>query len=866
MASQPASGHDARFTATPPEIPGLTFVRLLGSGGFADVFLYQQDSPSRLVAVKVLVASLAGSAAAERLRHEADAMAGLSQHSNIVTVFQSGTAPDGRAYMVMEYYPQPSLAQGLATITRSVPSVLSIGIQLAGALESAHRLGILHRDIKPANILVDRAGRPVLGDFGISMTNAEIASGKASGLSVPYSPPEAFLPNARPTPQADVWSLAATLYALLAGRAPFEVPGGDNRTSVVMERIRHSPYAPVGREDMPPSLDQVLATAMAKSPDSRYWTMRAFGQALSSVEYELHLPGTPMEIIDSTGDSGPIPGPIDTSRTQLYAISNVPHTGVTPAIVSPATNVPAPEAAAPPLAASSATQLMAGPRTAIRPTTLRDYASPPISNMIFPADSTPISAVPSQDPPEEPRRSRSLLWVLIGAVVLLAAALIVTLVWRPWATTNPVEPSTSIPSSTAVSTVVSVAPNFPPIVAGGAGNDQFYCVAVGADDSVAAAGETMSTDGSFPPSRGGKDALVVKYGADGTLQWAKVGGGTDEDFFYGVAVGRDGSVVAAGRTISVDGSFPPSKGSTDALLVKYAADGTLLWARTGGGSLGDSFNAVTVADDGSIIAVGTNGSIDGDFPPSRGDGDTVLAKYSSDGTLLWAKTAGGRRYDWFSGVAVAHDGSIIAVGYSMSSDGDLPPSRGYFDAIIVKFSPDGVTQWAKAIGGSKADGFNSVSISDDGGIFAAGTTVSTDGDFPPARGDGDTLLAKYSMDGSLLWVKTGGGNGNDLFNAVAAVTGGVIGFGVTSSTDGDFPPSRGGDDALIAKYSTDGTLLWAKTVGGSQDDRFNGGAVTADGSTVAVGATASTSGDFPPSRGGQDALLANFAPDGTLRL
>ncbi|MCL2490163.1 MAG: serine/threonine protein kinase, partial [Propionibacteriaceae bacterium] len=288
-----------RAPAAPPDIPGFAFIRALGQGGFADVYLYQQDSPRRIVAVKVLIAEMAGTEAAARLRREADAMAGLSQHQNIVTVFQSGTASDGRAYMVMEYYPGPALSQGLRTSHRSLASALSIGIQLSGAVESAHRLGILHRDIKPANILVDRAGRPVLGDFGIAMTSAEAAAGGAQGLSVPYSPPEAFDADPHPLPQSDVWGLAATVYALLGGRAPFEVPSGDNSVHALIERIRHDPYVPVGRQDVPPMLDQVLAAAMSKSPASRYATMQAFGRALGEVERDLHLNPTPMDIIDT---------------------------------------------------------------------------------------------------------------------------------------------------------------------------------------------------------------------------------------------------------------------------------------------------------------------------------------------------------------------------------------------------------------------------------------------------------------------------------------------------------------------------------------------------------------------------------------
>jgi serine/threonine protein kinase len=310
----------------------------LGHGGFADVFLYTQATPRRDVAIKVLHSSMAGTEAASRLDNEADAMAGLSQHQNIVTVFQSGVAADGRAYLVMEYYPGPALSQGLRQSQRSLANSLKIGIQLAGALESAHRIrvpgsttqGILHRDIKPANILTDRWGRPVLGDFGIAMTNAEAERGGAQGMSIPWSPPESFDKDPHPTRQSDVWSLAATVYALLAGRPPFEVPGGNNQAHAMIDRIRNAPYQPLGRVDAPASLDQVLSTAMAKSPAARYASMKAFGLALREVETELGLPPTGMDILDDTPhDTGFGGGDDDVVGTSLRPITLIDPTGAT---------------------------------------------------------------------------------------------------------------------------------------------------------------------------------------------------------------------------------------------------------------------------------------------------------------------------------------------------------------------------------------------------------------------------------------------------------------------------------------------------------------------------------------------------------
>jgi hypothetical protein len=310
----------SRRPASAPSIAGFEFIRLVGQGGFADVFLYQQAKPKREVAIKVLLAEAMGTEAVARLNAEADAMAGLSQHPNIVTVFHSGVADDGRPYMVMEYYPRPSLATRLRQTRRSVAAVLSIGVQLAGAVDSSHRLGILHRDIKPANILVDRWDRPVLGDFGIAMTTADARHG-AMGLSVPWSPPEALGDNPWAGPQSDVWGLAATVYSLLTGRAPFEVPGGDNKNPAQADRIRTAAYRGLGRPDAPASLDQVLLTAMAKDPAARYATMRAFGVALRGVEQEMGLPPTRLDIIDDSAGYDPGDDGEDDGGTRLRPIT-----------------------------------------------------------------------------------------------------------------------------------------------------------------------------------------------------------------------------------------------------------------------------------------------------------------------------------------------------------------------------------------------------------------------------------------------------------------------------------------------------------------------------------------------------------------
>ncbi|MCC2028743.1 protein kinase [Microbacterium sp. YMB-B2] len=286
----------SRPPSQPPELPGFTYIEPLGTGGFADVFLYEQQMPRRRVAVKVLLADRISSGAAKEFADEANVMAMLSTHPAIVTIYQAGVAGDGRPYLVMEYCPRPNLQVRARKEPFSVAEALRVGIQVAGAVETAHRAGVLHRDIKPANILVTEYNRPALTDFGIASTTGAVS--EATGMSIPWSPPEFFAEPPQSGPRSDVFALGATLYTLLAGRSPFERPGERNTSADLIERIERAPLPPVNRPDSPGSLQQVLERAMAKSPDARYPSAVALARALQKVQIELAHSVTPIDIVD----------------------------------------------------------------------------------------------------------------------------------------------------------------------------------------------------------------------------------------------------------------------------------------------------------------------------------------------------------------------------------------------------------------------------------------------------------------------------------------------------------------------------------------------------------------------------------------
>lgn len=285
-----------RLPSSPPILPGLAYIRPLGSGGFADVFLYGQDMPRRDVAVKVLPSDVRDADLLRMFNVEADVLAHLSAHPSIVTVYQAGISADGRPYIVMEYCPG-SLAQRFRVERMPLAEVLSIGVRMAGALESAHHAGLIHRDVKPSNILVTTFGAPVLADFGISSSLVRQGADEMLAMSVPWSAPEVVAEQTAGTVASEVWSLGATVYSLLAGHSPFERrEKGQNSREQLRRRIARGSYTDVARADVPAALQGVLARSMSRNPSDRYDSARAFGEALQTVQAEMGLPATPLEV------------------------------------------------------------------------------------------------------------------------------------------------------------------------------------------------------------------------------------------------------------------------------------------------------------------------------------------------------------------------------------------------------------------------------------------------------------------------------------------------------------------------------------------------------------------------------------------
>ncbi|MFI7166506.1 protein kinase [Rhodococcus erythropolis] len=276
------------FIADELEAAGFDDAQEIGRGGFGVVYRGTQIGLDRTVAVKVLTADLDEENRARFFR-EQRAMGRLTSHPNIVGVLEVGTTDTGRPYLVMPYHSQGSVD---ARIRRngpfSVEEVLRLGVKMAGALETAHRVGILHRDVKPANILLTDYGEPVLTDFGIAhiADGFKTATGTVTG-SPAFTAPE-VLGGEPPSPASDVYGLGATLFSALTGHAAFERRSGEQVVAQFL-RIAAQQVPDLRENGFPDDVCGIVERAMSRDPGGRP-SASALGEDLRQLQFHHGFP------------------------------------------------------------------------------------------------------------------------------------------------------------------------------------------------------------------------------------------------------------------------------------------------------------------------------------------------------------------------------------------------------------------------------------------------------------------------------------------------------------------------------------------------------------------------------------------------
>lgn len=353
--------------------------------------------------------------------------------------------------------------------------------------------------------------------------------------------------------------------------------------------------------------------------------------------------------------------------------------------------------------------------------------------------------------------------------------------------------------------VFAVAPARPATVVsertwGGSSSEVTSGVAVAADGSTYLTGFTTS----FDPF-GQLQLFLVKHAADGTIAWQRTWEGPAQfsnDEGTDVAVASDGSVYVTGVTLGNGG---------DALLLKFSADGSLLWQRRWDGGATERGEALAVAGDGSVYVVGGASSF--------GDSLFVL-RFAPDGTLISQQVFGPASGD---GVAVAPDGSVYVAGTATRPGGLFE-----FDVVLLKLDSTGSLVWRRAYSGSEvADARGGVTVAPDGSVYVAGAIQAS-----TQKVVVDALIVKFGSDGSLQWDRGWGGRSGDVGGGVAALPDGTVELVGDSNSFG-----AGSDDAFFLRLSADGRGLDSNTWGGAGIDHADDAVVASDGTLVVGGTT-----------------------------
>lgn len=270
-------------------------------------------------------------------------------------------------------------------------------------------------------------------------------------------------------------------------------------------------------------------------------------------------------------------------------------------------------------------------------------------------------------------------------------------------------------------------------------NDQGYLIS-GVLDVTASGG--LGNLSRNENRHAGGDYWVIKLTSIGDLEWSRYFGGNFTDTPYGVVQTEDNGYIIAGSSDSDDTDISSHIGSYDFWIVRISAAGDLVWEQSYGGEQIDEARAIVQSGDGNYIIAGDTRSNNTDVSHNNGAADLWLIKISPNGNLLWEKTIGGSSFDVARALVRTQDNGFLLAGSSRSDDIDVSENKGQNDAWALKVDANGNLLWETTIGGSNIDFGYGIAELNDQSIILVGDSTSSDGDIIENKGFTDALIVK----------------------------------------------------------------------------------------------------------------------------